>query len=357
MDEVMELKDIITIYVPSLCRHEFLRRVLDYYSESGITVLISDDTNTPLPGVDQYPNVIYCQNDLPYAQSVAEPGLEHINTKYVLTPADDIIIPLSAIQKCVDFLEAHPDYAAAQGYQASMYYTGNGYRLKIGPQSDQDVAGELPSDRLLKYIGGPHRFYFGVWRSDAWKKLYTEIPLEVLNEPRGINCEIVIYFLMAMIGKLKRLPIFFALHEDVPCIHKKLRKNFSHWEFATLPEHAQALSKFIEHGASILQKFEPMDHDEALFYARRVFEIYGLGDRGEIGKKTICYRIKRELRSAWNKTLGKKAFQQKKKRQAEEREALNNKRLAAMTAECREEMEKAAEFVFNYPRCKNGPYN
>jgi len=347
------LKDRVTIYVPTYNRHAFLKRVLDFYADSGFRVLVSDDTKTPFPEAADYPNLVYCQSGLPFTQSLAEPGLERISTPYMVMCADDILISPAAIAECVEYLDAHPDYAAAQGYQSSMYYADNGYDLRMDEAAATDFSAEKPSDRLLKFFSSPHRLYWGVWRSDAWKKVYSSVPLSVLNEPRGINCEVMIYFATAMVGKLRRLPIFFSLHEDVPSLEaKKRRGGFTHWEFATSPEHEASFAAFVEQAVTLLQTFEDLDREEAVTYARRAFEINGLPLRNEVGRKTLAYRIRFELRSAWRKTFGKGSFQARMRQEKETAKILNDQRIAAMRPQCRAEMEKMAQFIYNYPRCK-----
>jgi glycosyltransferase domain-containing protein len=347
------LKDRVTIYVPTYNRQAFLKRVLDFYVDSGFQVLVSDDTKTPFAEADDYPNLTYCQSGLPFSQSLAEPGLEHISTPYMVMCADDILISQAAIAECVEFLDAHPDYAAAQGYQSSMYFSDDGYDLRMEEAVSPDFSAERPSDRLLKFFSSPHRLYWSVWRSDAWKGVYSNVPLSVLNEPRGINCESMIYFATAMVGKLRRLPIFFSLHEDVPSIEaKKRRGGFTHWEYATSPQHKESFDIFVEEAATLLQKFEDLDREEAVTYARRAFEINGLPQRNEVGRKTLAYRIRRELRSVWRKTFGKRSYQDRKKAEKEAFKTMNDGLMAAMRPQCRAEMERMAEFVYNYPRCK-----
>lgn len=347
------LKDKVIIYVPTYNRHAFLKRVLDYYADSGITVLVSDDSKEPFPEASAYPNLKYVRTGLPFAESMMRPGMEHLSAPYVAMCADDIIVPVNSIKECVEFLEANPDYSVAQGYQSSMYYTDNGYTFKLEASTAPDFSSDNPSDRILKFFASQFRLYWGVWRSDAWKDVYRNTPVEILNEPRAINCEVMIYFLTAVVGKLKRLPIFHSLNEDVPSVeYKKRRGGFTHWEFATLDEHKREFEEFVEQAADLLQKYEDLDREEALAYTRKAFEINGLHKMGDVGKKSLTYRIKFELKSAWRKTFGKKEFQAQKQKQIAEAEALNTQRLAAMRPQCREEMEKAAEFVFNYPRCK-----
>ena len=268
--------------------------------------------------------------------------------------ADDILIPPAAIAECVEFLEANPDYAAAQGYQGSMYYSGDGYVFRMESASAPDYSGDKPSERLLKFFASPHRLYWGVWRSDAWKEVYANIPLAILNEPRAINCESMIYFSHRPWSASSSV-----CPSSSPCTRTSPRwrpnsvgGGFTHWEFATSPEHRENFNAFVEQAATLLQEYEDLDREEALTYARKAFEINGLPQVREVGKKTVAYRIRRELRSAWRKTFGKQAFQAKKRQEAEASEALNNQRLAAMRPQCRAEMEKAAEFIFNYPRCK-----
>ncbi|BCS87502.1 TIGR00180 family glycosyltransferase [Pseudodesulfovibrio sediminis] len=349
-------EDKVTIYVPTFNRHAFLKRVLDYYADSGFQVLVTDDSEEPFPEIEAYPNLVYCQTGLPFAQSMVEPGVTHLKTPYMVMCADDTLIPVAAIKESVAFLEENPEYCVVQGYQSSMYYSGDSYYFKIESSTAPDYGSQSPSNRLLKFFSSQHRLYWGVWRTDAWKEVYTSIPLEILNEPRTLNLESMIYFMTPMVGKLKRLPIFFALHEDVPSVavaRKRRRKDgFTHWDFATKEMYRETFELFVKQAAKLLLKYEALSVEEAETYARMAFMINGLHYRQQKGRKTLVYRVKRELRSLWNKTLGRRAVMEKKQQQREARESLNKQRLEAMRPQCRAEMEKAAEFLFKYPRCK-----
>lgn len=345
------LKDKITIFVFSYNRHDYVRRVLDYYKNDDIQIIVTDDSKETLPDVDKYPNLKYVQSGLPYQQSVRDPLNEHVKTPYTMLCADDILIPVSAIEKCIEFLEENPDYITAQGYQASMYHSDNGYYFKMGSQLPIDAGSDSAADRMLKLMTTPPQ-YWGVFRSDAVKEIFNNLSLEILNEPRGTVCEVMIYMSTGCVGKHKRLPMFYALHEDVPSVGVERRRGFSHWEMINHEKHRKDYENFVKEGAKMLMKYEDISYDEAALYAQRSLELYAVAQRDEVGHKTIAYRIKRELRSVWRKTGGKEAYQAEKNARAEAFEAQNNARLDAMDPESRARLDKVAEFVYKYPRCR-----
>lgn len=283
-------------------------------------------------------------------QSVIKPMSERVSSPYMLLSADDVLTPVSAIEKCVLFLEDNPDYAVAQGYQSSMYYSGEGYYFKMGSNISPAISSDSPSDRLLKLLACPPMFW-GVWRSDACKEAFANIPLDILNDPRCVVCEVMVYISTALVGKHKRLPIFFGLHEDVPSVDVERRRGFTHWEFITRPEHREQFEYFIKQGSDMLMRYEPLTREESENYVLKALQLFALPQMNSVGKKTLMYRVKRELCSFWNKTGGRRAFRERKKKQLALFQAVNHARLEAMETECRAEMDRVAEFVFKYPRC------
>ena len=107
--------DKITLVIATKNRHQYLERIVDYYSNSGINIIVADATkekySKKLPSnisYFHYPEIHYCIK--------LDDVFKKVNTPYSLLCADDDFIIPEAIETCVDFLEKNSDYASAQGY-------------------------------------------------------------------------------------------------------------------------------------------------------------------------------------------------------------------------------------------------
>src|SRR6266853_2116638 len=108
----MNWRDKISILIPTHNRHLYLDRLLNYFSPHHLKIFIADSSASPYQS-DKFPSAIYQHlPELSYYQKIWK-VLNEIETPYVvLCPDDDFTIP-EAMEECVQFLEAHTDYASA----------------------------------------------------------------------------------------------------------------------------------------------------------------------------------------------------------------------------------------------------
>jgi len=110
-----ELKDC-TLLVPTYnSRYGYLKRLLEYYNDSGVKLLIVDSSKKKLPFVKDYKNVKYLYvKNMPYLNKISK-ALNSVKTKYVALCGDDDFTVPSGLYVAAKFLNKHKDYSAAQG--------------------------------------------------------------------------------------------------------------------------------------------------------------------------------------------------------------------------------------------------
>ena len=124
-----------------------------------------------------------------------------MTTPYVATVPDDDVSCPHTIDACLDYLQRHPDYVAAQGYV--LRYSAVETRLDIHsvhwfiPSIDQST----PLQRLYELIRRYQNFFWAVFRTDA----YIRATKASKAAKAGLFQELAICSTMALLGKLARL--------------------------------------------------------------------------------------------------------------------------------------------------------
>lgn len=180
---------MITIIMPTLNRTAFLGRALEYYHRAGFDgwLAIGDSSDLPQAEVaagliekyrglglkilyeymprDRYPNNILCCRRL----------MEMVTTPYVTFIGDDDLQLPSAMKRCMDFLEANPEYVGARGHRLEVFLGEPvPYGTIIGASVAQFPNYDIPSaaQRWLNYVGLALSVELGVFRSELWRRAY-----------------------------------------------------------------------------------------------------------------------------------------------------------------------------------------
>jgi len=94
----------LTLVIPTHNRPKRLRRILEYYSEIEIRIMICDSSKDKFPKKYLGKNVKHFHyKNWPYSKKLSN-CIKKVKTKYLLICADDDFIIPSAIKKCIDFL-------------------------------------------------------------------------------------------------------------------------------------------------------------------------------------------------------------------------------------------------------------
>jgi glycosyltransferase domain-containing protein len=130
-----------------------------------------------------------------------------VTTRYVATvPDDDVCFP-HTIDACLDYLQCHPDYVAAQGYV--LRYGAVETRLDIHSLLwfIPSIAQTTPLQRLYELMRRYQNFFWAVFRTDAY--ILASKASEAAKG--GLFQELAICATMALLGKFARLPMIHTL--------------------------------------------------------------------------------------------------------------------------------------------------
>jgi glycosyltransferase domain-containing protein len=204
------MKEAVTILIPTHNRHPYLGRILDYYDKSGLPVIVADSTPTAfffegnrqdcylhLPGVN-----LSAKLDL---------ALQKVRTPYVVICADDDFLIIDGVAVCVDFLQRHEDFVAAQGN--SINYRLDGARIDFRvmyPELSLEISMDKAFDRLERMFGDYKSFFYAVYRTAQLKTAFRHLGQTISN--LYLN-EYVTGIIPLAWGKYIELPVFYQVRE------------------------------------------------------------------------------------------------------------------------------------------------
>ncbi len=211
--------DKITLIIPTYNRHQYLKRILDYYSGSEIKIVVCDSSVEPF-STSNYPNVTYYQFKEYQFTSKINACLNKIDTPYTIFCADDDFIILDSVKKGIDFLNKNPDYASVGGKLEAFYNLNKKIVYQYYPKIRAiDILPEKATERLKKRPIGSNTFnnyFYCVHRTANLKQIFdfahknlNEIDLAILNE-------YFLSFVTTINGKHKVLPTLLNIMEFHP---------------------------------------------------------------------------------------------------------------------------------------------
>ena len=224
-------------------RYPHLKRLLNYYNTFGlkINIVVLDSSkdksvDDELKRLLDQDNIIWRKYDSSNFFEKLAHGIQYIKTKYsVLCPVDDFIIP-SALVKCIEFLEKHPNYSCVQGLFIKHWLFEKDGNIKFNwTPRDINMASNNynhPENRVYAYLSnlsGGHQFY-GVHRSEVLKLIWKETAHYAQNLGWGeyfSGCLSLIY------GKRKILPVFYLSRETHTSLPLK-REDLEHAFFSNM---------------------------------------------------------------------------------------------------------------------------
>lgn len=307
----------VTIVIPSHERHELLERALRYYDSFDLPIVVVDSSERPIdPSPYRNVDYIHCPNE-PLPHKLRKPILERVTTPFMFFSADDIFISENAAKRCVDFLEANPDYSSAQGYHIGFSMDRNDDQLSIYYRGldnlDTFVDSNRPEERLIQLFTRYTATFYAVFRSDCIKLQFEKCPAEITNYCLS---EFYCAMMTAIHGKHEMMPMFYALQEVVPIVHglNPVYRNDMH-RLATLPRYHEEFEAVLATVADCLSGLSGRSLDEARLFVMKGVALQSWQRKKDKGFKD---RLEKEWRSFMNKTFDRKGYQERKRKQREE---------------------------------------
>lgn len=175
-------EDLITIVIPTRNRPNFLRRVFTYLSRHAypLQILVADSSdpvekaenekiaNDILPGRV----VIKSYNDsnsikMPEIYEKHHDMILSVTTPYLCVFADDDIIDIDVMLKCVSFLEKNKDYSACHGKYVGFKPDGGSYKISHVEYSGESFDQETVPARIAHFLMRYEAIFYTVFRTDV----------------------------------------------------------------------------------------------------------------------------------------------------------------------------------------------
>lgn len=210
-----------TIIIPAHNRPERLQRLLNFYADTDVHILIPDSSDALYRGSIPNPErTLYRHLPRMHFFDKLLRVIDEIRTPYVLYCADDDFAIPSGIDAVTDFLDNNPDFSIAQGHYLTFTPKADGsveflprYIRNFDNRIDNATAIDRLNNRRQQYAS----LLYGVTRSDIFKKIYS-FCFRRDGSRRFSNLFLAEeYFNFAMLahGKYATMPVFFSARERI----------------------------------------------------------------------------------------------------------------------------------------------
>ena len=214
---------MISLLIPTRNSSYFVMRLLTYYQELGFQgrICIGDSSDGHhLTRTKKVAEKLQGQLDIVRREYPGWSEVECINglmdsveTKYaVVMPDSDFLVP-NGLERCVEFLEAQPEFVAAHGIAVRLDLFSNGaygdvrsvVQCRQGPLEDETATG-----RLLSHLRSYTVPRFSVQKASHISSIFKR----VLHMSDGLfGLELLPSCLTATQGKVKDLDCFYLAHQ------------------------------------------------------------------------------------------------------------------------------------------------
>lgn len=209
---------MLTILIPSNERPRYLKRAIAYWSMSEWPVFIADGSEEAM-SFDGAPNIRYLHRPgVPLDQRLRELSAS-VSTPYAVLAADDDFVAFEALEHIMNFLDANPGYAAAQGLYTRFAPDSAGgephwfwdYRYA----SRFEFSDPSLERRVIAAVSAPVMHYcYSVVRATALRKTVTL--LEGVTDTAASTVELTFNVGLMTVGHFATLPVFYAAREAHP---------------------------------------------------------------------------------------------------------------------------------------------
>jgi len=208
----LQLKEKVTVVIPTNNRPTYLKRALDYWSKLSMNILVADSstvkyTQTILKDIKyfHYPHWSFNEKMVDI--------LNKIDTEYAVLCADDDFITRVGLQKSVEFLDNNNDYVIAHGKYILFNQSKKNYSTLIWRSiySANSIENNLPSERLFEHLA----YYsiptsYAVHRTSIFKSIWKSAFKNTDDVRFG---ELLPTLLTLIYGKMKILDILYSARE------------------------------------------------------------------------------------------------------------------------------------------------
>lgn len=208
-----------TVVIPEHNRPLHLKRLLDFYLKYEINIIVSDSSDIEFIYNDEYQGKIIYRHypKMPLAEKInAISSL--ITTPYVFMCANDDFIVPETVNNIILFLENNIDYNSGQG----IYVKFDPLKKEIKPlliyenMLKEKLDELICTDRLLHLLSNYFQFYYAVFRTEIFNKIYASVIIEDISVIKNLRLlEIYVSCYSVILGKHIVLPEFYGARESI----------------------------------------------------------------------------------------------------------------------------------------------
>ena len=209
-----------TILIPTHNRHNYLDRCVRWFLDLPYPIVIADSSTTAWQSSyrsHERIHYIHVPGGIEVYIPKLQKGLAAVATPLVAMCADDDFITAEGLTASLQFLEAHPDYACAQGYAYSFQPFGTRVVVWPIPYDNHELVAVEWIDRVE--TSRATRSTTGVHRSTVLRGAIDFVASqdfsEILDALAGF-VDLCITTCAARAGKFRRIPVPFGLREYSP---------------------------------------------------------------------------------------------------------------------------------------------
>lgn len=205
----------VTLLIPTHNRHDYLERILNYYADVNMKIIIADSTGSSFykyPPSNKIAYLHFPGEKMPKKLSIA---LANVETDFVVICADDDFILPAGISRCLSFLEENPAYIAAQGHAIAYHKSFlSNENINFAAMQKAQLKFNISDNDIYKRLDhafNPYRAFFSaVYRTPALQMAYND---KINIENLFLNEYLSVVIPLAL-GKLIELPVFYQVREN-----------------------------------------------------------------------------------------------------------------------------------------------
>jgi len=263
---------MITLCIPTKNRPGFVARLLQYYAQTGYRhqVLIGDSSD--LTHAEATRRIAESFQDGLQVQYASQPGwnviqcLEALSrratTPYCTWVSDDDFLCTRGLDRCVAFLEDHPDYAAAHGLAMLFQVEGAGSFGAIGSARRYPHAtleGETATQRLQDHFANLRSLHTALRRTPHFLELVGGYGQMAGARQGFIFDDLIPHGVAAIQGKVKTLDCLYLVRNA----HAGMYRQMNLYEWVTDPDWWPSYQVFRDRVVDGLMRQDGLTHEEA----------------------------------------------------------------------------------------------
>jgi len=207
----MSLLSEVTIVIPTHYRHKYLTRVLAYYKNINIQVLVADSTDVEYVDKNKF-DIIYVHYPNGKLLDKLFNIINQVKTKYMFFCADDDFWVQESILPCVDFLNKNIDYSSVQGNYIG--FTGHNKDDFIPSYLHaSSIEANGVEERLAESMDNYMPLFYAIHRTDIIQKVFADSMKN--NISHAILNELSVALYSLIYGKHKKLNILTYVRDDI----------------------------------------------------------------------------------------------------------------------------------------------